>query len=426
MSLNCKKRSTNSLIDLYQYSILEYSSLNAFQIEEKFISYKEFSKDVEKVANHFKNINRKLIQISIDSSYYFAVAYFAVIISNNVAVLSNDDLKNFDKEINIEKIITEQLVKNIIEKSKNETFECCLNYNTQEVCTIIFSSGTMKKPKGIMLSMENIVTTVVSCLNRIMYLKTDKCINVIPQNHIFGLMELLTTIYSGACICVLQSKYQFFNMLERYNPNYLDLPPVLVESLLKQINEKNINISQIQLRRIMCGGSYISDNVIQEYDKHGIKIYRCYGLSEAPCIATGGEYENNNQGVGKLLDCNTVFIDKDGQILVHGKNVMLGYVGNIEQPFVTIDNKKYLKTNDIGKIGIDGNLYIIGRMDNIISLKSGNKISKETIEKRIREIDEIIDCKVFLDKDNICAEVVTDSSDKEMEERILKLTFRRK
>ena len=220
MSLNCKKRSTNSLIDLYQYSILEYSSLNAFQIEEKFISYKEFSKDVEKVANHFKNINRKLIQISIDSSYYFAVAYFAVIISNNVAVLSNDDLKNFDKQINIEKIITEQLVKNIIEKSKNETFECCLNYNTQEVCTIIFSSGTMKKPKGIMLSMENIVTTVVSCLNRIMYLKTDKCINVIPQNHIFGLMELLTTIYSGACICVLQSKYQFFNMLERYNPNY--------------------------------------------------------------------------------------------------------------------------------------------------------------------------------------------------------------
>lgn len=98
----------------------------------------------------------------------------------------------------------------------------------------------------------------------------------------------------------------------------------------------------------------------------------------------------------------------------------------IEQPFVTIDNKKYLKTNDIGKLGIDGNLYIIGRMDNIISLKSGNKISKETIEKRIREIDEIIDCKVFLDKDNICAEVVTDSSDKEMEERILKLTFRRK
>ena len=234
-------RNTDNLIDLYRYSISKYDSLNAFQILGDNISYSAFNKDVEKMANYFENMKRSAIQIAIENSYYFAVAYFAVIISNNIAVLSNNNFDIYD-------------VKMLLQNSPG-------------------------------------ITNVVSCLNTIMYLPTDKCINVIPQNHIFGLMELLTTIYSGASICVLQSKYQLFNMIDTYDPNYLNLPPILVENLLKEIKQGNIKGKN--LRRIMCGGAYIADKIINEYKKYGINIYRCYGLSEAPCIAAGGEYEEN-------------------------------------------------------------------------------------------------------------------------------------
>lgn len=416
---------TDNLIDLYRYSISKYDSLKAFQILGDNISYSAFNKDVEKMANYFENMKRSAIQIAIENSYYYAVAYFAVIISNNIAVLSNNNLEKYDNKIKIKQKITEELVKKTISDDKSyKEFKYYSNYNNQEPCTIIFSSGTTKEPKAIMLSMENITTNVVSCLNRIMYLPTDKCINVIPQNHIFGLMELLTTIYSGASICVLQSKYQLFNMIDTYDPNYLNLPPILVENLLKEIKQGNIKGKN--LRRIMCGGAYIADKIINEYKKYGINIYRCYGLSEAPCIAAGGEYEENNDGLGKVLDCNSVIIDKNGQILVHGKNVMLGYIGNIKQPFVTINHRKYLKTNDIGKIGENGNLYVIGRMDNIISLKNGNKILKETIERRLLEIEGITECRANATNEDIYVEIVTEFPKDAIKRIVLQMQFRRK
>lgn len=176
----------------------------------------------------------------------------------------------------------------------------------------------------------------------------------------------------------------------------------------------------------MCGGAYIADKIINEYKKYGINIYRCYGLSEAPCIAAGGEYEENNDGLGKVLDCNSVIIDKNGQILVHGKNVMLGYIGNIKQPFVTINHRKYLKTNDIGKIGENGNLYVIGRMDNIISLKNGNKILKETIERRLLEIEGITECRANATNEDIYVEIVTEFPKDAIKRIVLQMQFRRK
>ena len=90
---------TDNLIDLYRYSISKYDSLKAFQILGDNISYSAFNKDVEKMANYFENMKRSAIQIAIENSYYFAVAYFAVIISNNIAVLSNNNLEKYSENL---------------------------------------------------------------------------------------------------------------------------------------------------------------------------------------------------------------------------------------------------------------------------------------------------------------------------------------
>ena len=110
---------TDNLIDLYRYSISKYDSLKAFQILGDNISYSAFNKDVEKMANYFENMKRSAIQIAIENSYYFAVAYFAVIISNNIAVLSNNNLEKYDNKIKIKQKITEELVKKTISDDKS-------------------------------------------------------------------------------------------------------------------------------------------------------------------------------------------------------------------------------------------------------------------------------------------------------------------
>ena len=79
-----------------------------------------------------------------------------------------------------------------------------------------------------------------------------------------------------------------------------------------------------------------------------------------------------------------------------------------ENPFIIINNKKYLKTNDVGKMDDDNNLFILGRVDNIISLKNGIKVQKESIENRIKNLDTVNEVKVKLKNDELIAEVVVE------------------
>ena len=413
------KELTN-LVELYQNSILKYGNFPAFKMKDKEITYNEFDKCVAKLVKHLNEFKCKNIQIAIENSFYFAIAYFGVIISNNIAVLNSKD----DVQVEIALRLEDPDIEKII-KTEEYEIKYFHKYDNESVSTILFSSGTTGEGKGIMLSMKNILATVLSCVKRVSYFNTDRCINIIPLNHIFGLIgDFLTTFFVGACMCIIETKYEFYYSLEKYKPHYLNLPPILIENLLEEIRKREEGFTGGNIRRIICAGASISNDIIKEYKKYNINILPCYGLTEVPCISLCSDFDDKRNGVGKVIECNEIYLDDNGQIMVCGDSVMIGYTSKKENPFIIINNKKYLKTNDVGKMDDDNNLFILGRVDNIISLKNGIKVQKESIENRIKNLDTVNEVKVKLKNDELIAEVVVEEKYRnEVERDIRKMNF---
>ncbi len=413
------KELTN-LVELYQNSILKYGDFPAFIIKDEKITYNEFDKKVAKLVKYLNKSKCKNIQIATENSFYFAIAYFGVIISNNIAVLNSND----DVQVDIALRLEDPDIEKIIKTEEYDEIKYFHEYDNESVSTILFSSGTTGEGKGIMLSMKNILATVLSCVKRVSYFNTDRCINIIPLNHIFGLIgDFLTTFFVGACMCIIETKYEFYYSLEKYKPDYLNLPPILIENLLEEIKKREQDFTGGNIRRIICAGASISNNIIQEYKKYNINILPCYGLTEAPCVSLCSDFDDKRNGVGKVIDCNEIYLDNNGQILVCGDSVMLGYTSEKENPFITINNKKYLKTKDVGKMD-DNNLFILGRVDNIISLKNGIKVQKESIENKIKNLDTVKEVKVELKNDELIAEVVVEEKYRnEVERNIRRMNF---
>lgn len=414
------KKPTN-LVEMYHNSILKYGNCPAFLIDSKKITYSEFDKSVAKVVNYLKSFKCKNIQLAIENSFYFAIAYFGVVISNNIAVLHNKNDLQIELALRLEDLDIEKIIK--IEQ--DDKIGYCYKYDNERVSTILFSSGSTGEGKAIMLSMKNIFETVLACVKRVSYFNTDRCINVIPLNHIFGLLgDFLTTFCVGACMCIIKTKYEFFYSLEKYKPHYLNLPPILIENLLEKMKMKGQGVTGGNIRRIICAGAPLSNYIIQEYKQYNIKVLPCYGLTEVPCVSLCSDFDKNCNGVGKVIECNEIYLDENGQIFVCGDSVMIGYLLKKENPFIILDNKKYFKTNDIGEIDSDNNLLILGRVDNILSLKNGIKVQKEFIEGKIKNLKKVKEVKVELKNNELIAEVVVEEKYKnEVERNIKKMNF---
>lgn len=137
------------------------------------------------------------------------------------------------------------------------------------------------------------------------------------------------------------------------------------------------------LRKILCGGAGLKATVAKELREYGVFAYGCYGLSEcSPCVTANRDDYYKDGSAGMPLNCNSITIAEDGEILISGTNVMLGYYNDPEATAkVIIDG--VLHTGDLGYIDEDGFLFITGRKSNLIVFSDGTKCSPETLEEQI-------------------------------------------
>lgn len=159
---------------------------------------------------------------------------------------------------------------------------------------------------------------------------------------------------------------------------------------------------------IVSGGAPLDQKYIRAFQSFGITVLNGYGITECgPIVAVNRNNLNVIGSVGLPLCCNEVKIADDGEVLVKGDNVMLGYYNN------KYENKKafinsWFKTGDIGLIDKYGALHITGRIKNLIILGNGENIPAESIEKEIYTIPYVKEA-VAYGKDNaIVAEVYLD------------------
>jgi long-chain acyl-CoA synthetase len=301
----------------------------------------------------------------------------------------------------------------------------------QTVASLIFTSGTTGRPKGVMLSHRNF-TSMVSMLASVFDMDTsDGVLSVLPLHHTFEFSTgFLTPLSRGAQITYLEELNSehlakaiknghvtgmvgvpaLWEMLHRRIKTRLHERSKFVGETADQLIRFNawlrdktpLNLGQLlfypiheglggRIRYFISGGSALNEKLQRDFQGFGFTILEGYGLTEASPVLTVTRPENRMLAgtVGKSLPGIEVRIkDADpagvGEVIARGPNVMLGYFGNEEATRDALVDR-WLYTGDLGRIDDEGNLYLVGRSKELIVDTNGKNVYPDEVEDHYRD-----------------------------------------
>ena len=268
--------------------------------------------------------------------------------------------------------------------------------------TVVFTSGSTGKGKGVMLSQYNLVNHIRNFSVSGCYLETDVSAELLPVHHVFGLAVLLMGLIKRYCIFfpkTVDIKYAA-ECIEAHRITRLDGVPSFALALAEY--HRNTHFCADSLRVGVLGGAPSTkaqfDFIEQEL---GIQLLPVYGQSE--CIGITGADETQSGSVrsstvGKFLPMNEGFIldesgvevplGEEGEICVKGPAVMLGYLDDEEATREAIDERGRLHTGDLGWLDKERNLHISGRKKDII-IRNGINIPAGKIEEALHTLEAV-------------------------------------
>lgn len=375
----------------------KYSDNIAFKSINKQYTYGDFCNMVKSCVGALSSNKGKCFVIDTNNSLKFAVMYFAIVISGNIAVLMDEqDLKYVD--IKEYEVISESDLDKILEY-KSDYIE---DSHNEDVCTIVCSSGTTSEKKGVMLSQANLLSDMRGGMLLYEYPENAIYVNILPYTHLFGVIaDLLGPLFSGGTICIPNDKIHFFESLRYYRPTNLNLPPALVNAIYAMlISTGSFEMATGgRLKKVMCAGAKLNDDVNELFSQYGLRVYSAYGLTEcSPCVSMNRDHFYRQNSVGQVLPCCSVDII-DGEVTVVGKNVMLGYYKNKDATNKVLRDGR-LYTGDLGYVDDDGFLYLIGRKNSMIVFEDGKKILPEIVENAICQLENIEECLILPEEKN--------------------------
>lgn len=248
----------------------------------------------------------------------------------------------------------------------------------EDLCHIMFTSGTTGAPKGAMLTHTAIVRGYNDWADIIGLEQGDRYLIINPFFHSFGLNAgILACLMKGSCI-LPHPVFDVQQVMERVPKDQITMlpgPPAIYQTILNHPNLENFDMSSLRLA--VTGAAAIPVEMIIQMRQHlGFeKVVTGYGLTEGSGLATMCRHDDDPEIIantsGRAMPGMDVKIINDdgkeverghpGEIVVKGYNVMLGYLNDPEQTAETIDKNGWLHTGDIGIMDPEGNIAITDR-----------------------------------------------------------------
>jgi len=246
---------------------------------------------------------------------------------------------------------------------------------------IVWTSGTTGEPKGVTLSLGNLAY-VVEQSSLVQGTGPDaRWLSVLPPNHLLELCcGLLPGLAAGSMAFVARSivPSEVCALIAECRATHMVVVP-LVLRLLRRHLEASGDLGP--LRAIYCGGAPLDPDLMTFFGRLGVGVHQGYGLTEAgPVVSMNSPAGNRPGSVGRPLPGTTVRIGDEGEILVRGPGVMLGYWEDGAATRETVDAGGWLHTGDLGRLDTDGYLWVTGRAKSLIVLESGKKVQPEEVE----------------------------------------------
>ena len=310
--------------------------------------------------------------------------------------------------------------------------------NENDVVSIIYTSGTSNKPKGVMLTHKSIISNIVGANELVseIKIKDHKFLSIIPLSHAYEhTAGFFLPIYIGAEIYFNENRDQIVNDLLSVKPTLMTAVPRLYEVLYKKINNqlltkskfsqklfektitfgtkkyKKIKLSFLEelqnivldklvrknfqkkfggnLQAFISGGAALNEQVGLFFQSLGINILQGYGQTEcSPLISCNPINKIKIDTVGVVIKGLQVKISNENEILVKGSSLMKGYWKDKKNTDKVLVNG-WLHTGDLGSIDNDGYLKISGRVNEMIVNSGGENIAPVPIENLLLSYDEI-------------------------------------
>ena len=324
-----------------------------------------------------------------------------------------------------------------------------------KLASIVFTSGTTGKGKGVMLSQANICLDMT--LGMYNFDITRKTLHVLPPHHTFGSTVNYVGHLSQGCEVYISSGLKHVSdEIREQQPTHLILVPAFLEvmnrkiwttarktgkeGLLKAMMKVSDGLRKVgidirkklfssvlsafggKLELVICGGAKLDEEIIKTFDSLGITILNGYGITEcAPLISANRNKYRKAGSVGTPILACRVKIDNpdengEGEICVKGPNVMLGYYNNPEATAEVFDKDGFFHTGDYGRLDEEGWIYITGRKKNLIILSNGKNVYPEEIEADLQKVEGVSEVVVYAgesrvqkDKITIVAEIFPDA-----------------
>ena len=308
------------------------------------------------------------------------------------------------------------------------------NVKPEELATIIYTSGTTGKPKGVMLSHNNIVSNVLDSSPRIPFEEgTSRALSFLPICHIFERVILYIYQYYSVSIYFAESIDKLSENINEVKPTVFSVVPRLLEKVYDKIIEKGSALTgikrklffwavdlglryepyganglwyelQLKLARklvfskwreglggnltvLVSGSAALQQRLTRVFAAAGMPVMEGYGLTETSPVITVNDMRNDGfkvGTVGKVIQNVEVKIAADGEILCKGPNVMMGYYKDEKLTQETIYDG-YFHTGDIGEIDSEGFLKITDRKKEMFKTSGGKYIAPQIIENTMKQ-----------------------------------------
>ena len=303
-----------------------------------------------------------------------------------------------------------------------------------DLATLIYTSGTTGKPKGVMLSHNNLVSNVKDSMPRLPFeIGKTKSLSFLPVCHVFERMLHYLYQYSGTSVYFAESIETIGENLKEVKPNIMSVVPRLLEKVYDGIIAKGSELTGIKkllffwavelglkyepygkngwwyekklelanklifskwrealggnITTMVSGSAALQPRLAKVFTAAKMQIMEGYGLTETSPVVSVNMFANHLMKigtVGKPIDNVEVKIAEDGEILIKGPNVMMGYYKDTEKT-ASVMTGEYFHTGDKGEVDSQGFLKITGRKKEIFKTSGGKYVVPALIENEMKQ-----------------------------------------
>lgn len=335
----------------------------------------------------------------------------------------------------------------------DEFRRAALSVDPGQVATIIYTSGTTGVPKGAMLTHRNLVSNILATGERLPLAASDLSLSFLPLSHVFQRHVDYASMKAGTSIAYAESALTVAEDMMAVRPTFAAGVPRFFEkiygrvfsevsrgsSVMRAVFDRAIQIGREHLRTgrsplsyraadrvvfskirarlggrirfFITGGAALEKEIAEFFWAIGVPIYEGYGLSEtSPVIALNGPGVARIGSVGRVVGDQEVRIAGDGEILVRGSNVMLGYYHMERETAVALAGG-WFHTGDIGEFDQEGFLKITDRKKDLIVTSGGKNVAPQPIENRLKLIPYFENVVVIGDRRNFVSALIVPNYD---------------